>query len=788
LSATAYDYTDPMSKKRTPPAKGRKPRRPSSPSRLARLCRWLLKLGLLLSVIAVVGLIYLDAQIRSKFEGKRWAVPAKVYARPLELYPGQRLDMDELKQELKGLNYRFVRRAEQPGAVEWASSRARIYSRGFSFPDGAEPARNMLLAFSGNQLTDIRDAEGRSLPLVRLEPMLIGGIYPKSNEDRDLIRLEDAPPHLAQALVTVEDRAFYDHWGVSFKGIARAMWVNVRAGRFVQGGSTLTQQLIKNFYLTSDRTLSRKLLELPMAMLLELHYDKDEILEAYLNEVYLGQSGNRAIHGFGLASQYYFSRPLEELELHQVALLAGMVKGPSWYDPRRHPERALERRNLVLSMLHQQGEISQSEYDTARQRTLGVVKQRSLHKGAFPAYLDLVKRKLRDEYHEDDLSTEGLRVFTALDPLAQTRAEAALDTSIKALEQRYGARAKDLEASMVVTDPQTGEVLALIGGRATRYQGFNRALDALRPIGSLVKPAVYLAALEQGYTLTTPLEDEPLSVKLPDGSVWQPQNFDRRSHGVVPLHRSLALSYNQSTARLGMEVGLERVIDMLERLGAERELKAYPSLLLGAQALSPLELASMYQTIAANGFRMPLRVIRRVTDADGNELSRYPFSLKQQVQPEVVHLLQYALQEVAREGTARSVYRTLPSQLNVAGKTGTSNDQRDSWFAGFTGDRLAVVWLGRDDNGQLPFTGSGGALKVWTEFMRRDRPEPFIATRPAGIEYVWIDEATGLRSDERCQGSRQLPFITGTAPDEKVDCGLDNPVHRSLDWFRNWFN
>lgn len=777
-----------MSKKRTPPVKGRRTRQSKRPSRLARFFRWLLKLGLVLSVIAAVGLIYLDAQVRSKFEGKRWAVPAKVYARPLELYPGQSLSRDELKQELKGLNYRFVRSADQPGAVEWASSRARIHTRGFNFPDGAEPARNMLLTFSGDTLNDIRDGAGRRLPLVRLEPMLIGGIYPKSNEDRDLIKLEEAPPYLAAALVAVEDRAFYDHWGVSFKGIARAMWVNIRAGRFVQGGSTLTQQLIKNFYLTSERTLSRKLLELPMAMLLELHYDKDEILEAYLNEVYLGQSGNRAIHGFGLASQYYFARPVQELELHQVALLAGMVKGPSWYDPRRHPERALERRNLVLKMLRDQGDITAAQYDSARQRTLDVVKQRSLHKGAFPAYLDLVKRKLREEYRDEDLSSEGLRVFTALDPLVQTRAEAALETGIQGLEKRHGSKAKGLEASMVVTDPQTGEVLALIGGRETRYEGFNRALDALRPIGSLVKPAVYLAALERGYTLNSMLEDEPFSVKLPDGSRWEPQNFDHRSHGLVPLHRSLALSYNQSTARLGMEVGLEQVIDMLERLGAERDLKAYPSLLLGAQALSPLELASIYQTIAANGFRMPLRVIRRVTDAEGEELSRYSFTLKQEVRPEVVHLLQYALQEVGREGTARSAYAVLPQNLNLAGKTGTSNDQRDSWFAGFTGDRLAVVWLGRDDNSQLPFTGSGGALRVWTEFMRREQPEPFIATRPSGIEYVWVDEATGLRSDERCEGSRQLPFLVGTAPEQKVDCGLDTPVRRSLDWFRNWFN
>lgn len=749
---------------------------------------WLFKLSLVLLVMAAVGLIYLDAQVRNKFEGKRWALPAKVYARPLELYPGQKLTMAELKQELKALSYRFERRADRPGSVEWATDRARIHSRGFNFPDGAEPAQDLLLSFSADRLQSIQRRGGQPVPLVRLEPLLIGGIYPRSNEDRDLIRLEQAPPYLTEALVAVEDREFYSHWGVSFKGIARALWVNLRAGRFAQGGSTLTQQLIKNFYLTSERSLSRKLLELPMAVLLELHYSKREILEAYLNEVYLGQSGSRAIHGFGLASQYFFARPVTELELHQVALLVGMVKGPSWYDPRRHPERALERRNLVLRMLFEQQQISQAQYAAARARTLGVVRQNSLHKGVYPAYLDLVKRRLREEYRQQDLATEGLRIFTPLDPLVQSRAEAALAQSLKQLEQRYGARAAGLEASVVVTDPQTGEVLALIGGRDTRYQGFNRALDALRPIGSLVKPAVYLAALEQGYTLATPLQDEPFELKQPDGSVWRPQNFDHRSHGVVPLHRALAHSYNQATARLGMAVGLERVIAMLHRLGVERELKPFPSLLLGAQALSPLELASVYQTIAANGFRMPLRAIRRVTDAEGRELSRYPFTLKQQVQPELMHLLQYALQEVAREGTARSVYNTLPANLNVAGKTGTSDDQRDSWFAGFTGDRLAVVWLGRDDNGPLPFTGSGGALRIWTELMRRERPEPFIATRPEGVEYVWIDEATGLRSDPRCEGARPLPFLPGTAPERSVDCGQNDPVRRSLDWFRNWFN
>ncbi|WP_027855372.1 penicillin-binding protein 1B [Marinobacterium litorale] len=770
-----------MSKKRN---SGKKTGRRSWKRAVLRL---ILKLSLVAIVIGGAGLVYLDAQVREKFEGKRWALPAKVYARPLELYPGQQLSADDLQLELKGLGYQAVQSVSRAGTLSRSGNRIELVSRGFPFPDGAEPSRRMTLRFDQGRLRSIDSAQSGALSLVRLEPILIGGIYPQDNEDRDLIRLEDAPPLLPAALIAVEDRNYYSHYGISLKGIARAMWVNIRAGRFVQGGSTLTQQLIKNFYLTADRTLARKLLEMPMAMLLDLHYSKDEILEAYLNEVYLGQFGARAIHGFGMGSQYYFGRPVGELSLSQVALLAGLVKGPSYYDPRRHPERAKARRDLVLKLLFDQGRIAEVQYRQAVDQPLGVVEKRGLHKGAYPAYLDVVKRQLREEYREQDLSSEGLRVFTALDPLVQARAEGAQNQTLKQLEQRFGTKASGLESSMVVADPQTGEVLAVIGGRDARYQGFNRALDARRPIGSLVKPAVYLTALEQGYTLASRIQDEPFELKLPNGDVWSPDNFDHKSHGEVPLHRALSHSYNQSTARLGLEVGVERVIDTLERLGVERELKPYPSLLLGAQGLSPLEVASVYQTLAANGFRVPLRAIRSVTDAQGQELSRYPFQLKQTVDPAQVHLIQYAMQEVAREGTARYVYSQLPQNLNVAGKTGTSNEQRDSWFAGFTGNRLAVVWIGRDDNASLPFTGSGGALRLWTEYMRRENPEPFFARRPEGVEYAWIDEATGRLSDERCEGSRQLPFIEGSTPQASVDCGQARGGRSPLDWFRGWF-
>ena len=481
---------------------------------------------------------------------------------------------------------------------------------------------------------------------------------------------------------------------------------------------------------------------------------------------------------------------MQELKPHQLALLAGLVKGPSYYEPRRHPERAENRRNLVLKVMHEQGVLEEDDYNKARVSQLGVVKQASLLKGAYPAYLDLVKRQLRQDYPDDELSSEGLRVFTNLNPIAQNKAEAALTKTITSLEKRHGESLAELQGSMVVTNPQTGEVIAVIGGRETRYQGFNRALDTLRPIGSLVKPAVYLTAVEQGYHLASILDDSPFELTMPNGQIWQPENFDHQSHENVQLHQAMAHSYNLSTARLGMDLGLDNVIDTLHRLGVERDFDAYPSLLLGAQGLSPLEVAKMYQTMASNGFQMPLRAIRQVTNSTGQELSRYPFELEQTIDNDAMHLLQYMLQETTRTGTARSIYARLPAAINVAGKTGTSDLQRDSWFAGFAGNRLAVVWLGLDNNDPVPFTGSSGALRAWTDYMVHETLDPFIAPAPEDIEYLWIDQETGMLADAQCPGAQQLPFIIGNSPTEKANCGFslgDDPLPILDNWMKRLF-
>ena len=456
---------------------------------------------------------------------------------------------------------------------------------------------------------------------------LIGGIYPGHNEDRELLRLSQFPKPLIDTLIATEDRKFYTHWGIDPRGIARALFKTV-TGQRIEGGSTLTQQLVKNFFLTSERTLTRKGTEALMAVLLEMHYSKDEILETYLNEIFLGQDANRAIHGFGLASYFYFDRPLDRLELQEIALLVGMVKGPTVYDPRKNPELTLKRRNVVLQEMVSQNVITQAQFVVARQKPLGVINRAPAGTSPYPAFLQLVHRQLERDYREEDLRSEGLRIFTTLDPRVQHQAEAALSSRLAEIEKSRRMAANSLEGAVVVSSTQTGEIQALVGGREARYAGYNRAIDAQRQIGSLAKPIVYLTALEDPahYTLITPLDDSPLVWKQPGTTDWKPQNYDRQFHGQVQLRTALAHSYNVATARLGIALGVDRILDKLPAIRHRTRPPPFASSLLGAYELSPIEVAQLYQTFADSGFRTPLRAIREVVTADGKPLQRYPLN------------------------------------------------------------------------------------------------------------------------------------------------------------------
>ena len=740
----------------------------------------LLKLSLTALVIGALLLVYMDARITSTFIDKMWELPAKVYARPLELYSGAALKVDDLAYELEVLGYRKVTMPRSPGQVARNRNRFEVHTRGFAFPGERETARRVLIELSGDRVKKL-SAGGKRIDLMRLDPVQIGGIYPSHGEDRVLVRLDDVPDTLRLGLLAVEDRRFYQHWGFSIVGIARAAFSNLRSGQVVAGGSTITQQLVKNYYLTPERTIVRKLTEVVMAVLMDLHYDKDQILESYINEIYLGQEGPRSIHGFALASRHYFDTPVEQLGLHQQALLIGMIKGPSLYNPLRNPERALQRRNVVLDVMAEQGVISDEHAIVARAMPLGLNNKRSI-RGSFPAFLGLVRRQLRQEYREEDLTTLGLSIFTSFDPILQRQVERSTTAVMDQLDA-----SGELQSATVVTRFDTGEVAALVGGRKVRYAGFNRALDARRPAGSLLKPAVYLAALEQPrrYSLATPVQDTPVQIKGAGGQLWKPRNFDRQSHGDVLLYRALAKSYNLATARLGMELGLDTVIDMLGRLGIEGDVPRVPALTLGAGEYSPMDMAAMYQTIAAGGFRMPLRSIRDIVDAHGEPLRRYPLEYDRTVSLQAVHLLHYALRSAVREGTGRGVYRYLPDDFEVAGKTGTTNNGRDSWFAGFSGDLLAVSWIGRDDNGGTGLTGGSGALKVWAHFMARASERSLGYRMPDGIQTHWIDDQNGYLTGKGCPNSRMLPFITGSEPRQSTNC---SPRSSGIkDWFQSLF-
>ncbi len=727
---------------------------------------------MLLILVGGAYTLYLAKTVRVKFEGKRWAVPAQIFARPLELYAGADVSAAQLEAELRFLGYRRV--GEVSGPAQWAEKGGRftIHTRDFAFWDGAEPSTSVVVRAGTGGIKDIRRVgDRREVDLMRLESALVGSIYPAHNEDRVLVQRAELPAHLVDALLAVEDRRFFEHHGVDLRGIARALWANLQAGRAVQGGSTLTQQLVKNFILTPERSLVRKINEALMALIVDARYSKDEILEAYANEIFVGQDGDRAIHGFGLGAYFYFNRPLRELDLHETALLVGLVKGASYYNPRRHPERAVQRRNLVIDQMQAQGFVTPQQAEAAKKRPLGVTQHGATHGQRVPAFVDLVRRQLRRDYREEDLTSEGLRIFTTLDPWVQQQAADALDKRLDGIEKRRGIEANSLQGALVVAGAQNGEVQALVGGRDADLAGFNRALDAVRPIGSLVKPAVYLTALSQPtrYTLSTSIEDKPVDLKLPGGQRWQPQNYDHQTYGEVALHDALARSLNLATVNLGLALGLDRVIDTLHALGVTRDIDAFPSLLLGALSLSPLEVTQVYQSLAAGGFRSPLKAIRAVLDAQQQPLQRYPLTVTEAADPAAVFLLTRNLVEVTETGTAATLQRRLPKGVQVAGKTGTTNDLRDSWFAGYSADRVAVAWVGRDDNKPIGLSGAQGALPVWADVMSGIDIRSLKLSPPGGIEYHWVDGA-GRLANEGCKGAAAFPYIAGSEPTERASC------------------
>lgn len=740
------------------------------------LARHFWKLFIVGLAASVSYFIYVDAQVKQRFEGNKWQVPAQIFARPLTLQVKQEITIAEVQDELSLLGYRKVPSAKRTGEYQIYANQLRIQRRAFDFPGGVEPERDIRISWQAGRISKIDYLIGRgtnptakSVALTRLEPWLVSRLVNGLEEDRMLVGNEDIPALLQRALVIVEDRDFYDHHGIAPTSIIRALFANIVAGRTVQGGSTLTQQLAKNFFLTRERSYLRKAKEAVMAIVIDARYSKEEIINAYINEVFLGQNGAVAVHGFGLASHFYFDKPLAELDVPEIATLIGLVKGPSYYSPSKYPDRAMERRNVVLRLLFEANEIDKNAYASYVAAGLNIASSESLASGQHPAFMDKVRAELNNVISKRSEQLAGVKLYTTLDINAQRKAEAALKEQVNSISNKR--KQPKLEAAMVVSDVKTGEIRAIVGGKKAAFSGFNRALNAYRPIGSLVKPAVYLSALEnpEYYNLATMLEDTPVKMVSTGGKYWEPLNADKEFRGKVPLIEALTKSYNVPSVKLGMAVGLDEVAYTINRLGVEKDILQLPALTLGAIDLSPLQVNQMYQTIANNGVLNHLHALSAVTSNENEVLYLREVESEVRVDESATYLINYALHKVTLEGTARAVRKAFPN-INMAGKTGTTNDYRDSWFAGFDRNLVTSIWMGADDNTPINLSGASGAMQVFIAFQKRQSPKNLSRRFPQGLGIAHFNTKTGQLSTPGCGDILSVPAILSALPTETKAC------------------
>lgn len=749
------DYEDEEPMPRKGKGKGRKPRG-------KRGWFWLLlKLFIVFVVLIAIYGVYLDQKIRSRIDGKVWQLPAAVYGRMVNLEPDMSISKNEMVKLLQATQYRQVTKMTRPGEFTVQAKSIEMIRRPFDFPDSKEGQVRARLTFDGDRLETIENMDNdRQFGFFRLDPRLITMLSSANGEQRLFVARNGFPDLLVDTLLATEDRHFYEHDGISLYSIGRAVLANLTAGRTVQGASTLTQQLVKNLFLSSERSYWRKANEAYMAVLMDARYSKDRILELYMNEVYLGQSGDNEIRGFPLASLYYFGRPVEELSLDQQALLVGMVKGASIYNPWRNPKLALERRNLVLRLLQQQQVIDQELYDMLSARPLGVQPRGGVISPQ-PAFMQMVRQELQSKLGDKVKDLSGVKIFTTFDSVAQDAAEKAAVEGIPALKKQR--KLSDLETAMVVVDRNTGEVRAMVGGAEPQYAGYNRAMQARRSIGSLAKPATYLTALSQPnlYRLNTWIADAPISLRQPNGQVWSPQNDDRQFNGQVMLVDALTRSMNVPTVNLGMALGLPAITDTWQKLGVPKDqLHPVPAMILGALNLTPIEVAQAFQTIASGGNRAPLSALRSVIAEDGSVLYQSFPQAERAVPAQAAYMTLWTMQQVVQRGTGRQLGAKYPG-LHLAGKTGTTNNNVDTWFAGIDGREVVITWVGRDNNQPTKLYGASGAMSIYQRYLANQSPVPLNLVAPEDIVDMGVDSSGNFI----CGGGvRTLPVWT-TNPD-----------------------
>lgn len=744
-----------------------------------------------LLVAAVILVLTVYTQITLTFEGRLWTLPARVYSASLHVTPGQIVDADALVSRLDRCGYGHVDAApSRPGQYRRRAGGLDVFVRGFPRGERKVAQRRAAISFAGGAIAAIADERGRPLPSIDFEPELLSLMFGEQQNERVLVPLGQVPKILIDAVLAAEDARFFHHAGIDPLAVLRAAFTNVKSGRIVQGGSTITQQTVKNLYFGQERTWWRKAREALMSVILDARYSKERILEVYLNEVYLGQRGSVAICGMQAASRYFFGHDVADLSLGEAATLAGLIRNPGGYNPFTHADRAVERRDVVLSAMQEQGFADKAAVARAKAEPFRVASGGAGYARA-PYVVEFVRAQLAEYDTPQLLTKDGIEIYTTIDTLVQARAEEALQRGLDRLEANVPLVHRQLahrrlQGCIVVTDPRTGSILALVGGRDFQDSQFNRATQARRQPGSCFKPFVYLAAFQAamtgdagGLTPSSILDDSPFEL-VSGGKTWQPANYDGAFVGSLSARSALEGSRNVPTARAAQELGLERVISAARASGFTENFEPLPSLALGAQEVTPLELATAYGTLATEGRYVRLRILERIESSAGRALDVPAAETRAAIPPVAAYLVDDVLRGVLTRGTAASS-GSLGFRGDAAGKTGTTDDTRDAWFVGFTPEVLTLVWVGYDDNAKTGLTGATGALPIWVDVMmhaqHRWAGSSFV--EPPGIVRVNVDPESGGMATDGCPERKPEVFAAGTEP---APC----PLHQNA--FKRWWN
>lgn len=751
--------------------------------------------GLALAFLSIGLLVYcwfLSLEIENRFSGRRWSIPSKVYSDTTLLYPGQDVNRKLLEHKLRRLGYRSVPyKPKTEGEMRMTGPTLALYLHQLDLPSGKREGFPVRITFRKKRIESIVHLErGEGIPLLELEPEQLMLFFGSEREQRRLISIKQVPEHVIHAILAAEDTRFFTHHGIDPRGILRAIYSNLRHARVREGGSTITQQLAKNYFLTPERTLSRKMKEVLMSITMEVMYKKNEILEIYLNEIYLGQKGSVAVNGMGEASHFYFGKPVEELLPEEGAVIAGLIRAPNLYSPYVDKMRCRNRRDTILRLMKSHGWLDREQLETSLAAPVSPAGYEKYGRKA-PYFMDYLSDQLRTLYPSEALTSLGLTILTTLDTQVQRAAERALAMGLARLESSKPSLKRTnpgqkLQGAILVMQPKTGYILAMVGGRDYSQSQFNRITQARRQPGSAFKPFVFLSGLDQ-FNPVSQLSNVEKTYMV-DGKPWSPRNYAPVPEERLSLRKALAHSVNLAAVDLGMTVGLDHVVETASRFQFMTPLRPYPSLFLGASEVVPLELARAYCSFSADGMLPYPLSLKDIMDDKGDVIQRRHMNVERVMSPAKAFLMSSLLQSVVEEGTARSLNH-MGIDYPVAGKTGTTNDFRDAWFVGYTPDILALVWIGFDDGTSIGVSGSSAALPIWADLMKavpQHVSGDWFRMPPGIVELTVCAESMQPAAEGRCSETFNEFFLEGHEPEET--CPIHRPANPLKDLFREFEN